>query len=148
MRLEGLVAASEEAIAAETRQSAQQKFPLIRTTIGGPSRNLRNDAIYDRSRDWMLAGAARIEAQSRDQFAFTCAGDSITLTFKPQFYRRHKNISHFRPWTYQVRQDSITGWCSWWAYMKDFRQSDLEELLVRLEGKAVCRLRVSLYPDR
>ncbi len=129
LRLDGVVTASEDAVAAETRQSAQQKFPLIRTTIGGPSRNWRNDAIYDRTRDWMLAGAARIKAQSSNSFAFMCAGDSITLNFKPQFYRRHKNITHFRPWTYQVRRDSITGWCSWWAYMKDFRQSDLEQLL-------------------
>ena len=28
-----------------------------------------------------------------------------------------------------MRKDSITGWSSWWAYMKGFRQTDLEQLL-------------------
>ncbi len=135
LRLEGVVNASDEVIAAETRGVAQQQFPLIRTTIGGPSRNLRNDAIYDRGRDWMLAGAAQIEPKSATQFKFAAASDTITLTFKPRFYQRHKNISYFRPWTYQVRQDSITGWCSWWAFMKDFQQRDLEELLAVWKDK-------------
>lgn len=129
LRLEGVVSASDEAIAAETRGAAQQKFPLMRTTIGGSSHNLRNDAVYDRGRDWMLAGAARIEPKSAMQSGFASSGDTITLTFKPRFYQPHKGISYFRPWTYKVRQDSITGWCSWWAFMKNFRQANLEELL-------------------
>lgn len=135
LRLEGVVSASDEAIAAETRGAAQQQFPFIRTTIGGPSRNRRNDAIYDRGRDWMVAGATRIEPRSATEFKFTSAGDALTLTFKPRFYQRHKNISFFRPWTYPVRKDSITGWCSWWAFMKNFRQSDLEELLAVWKAK-------------
>ncbi len=129
LRLEGVVSASDEVIAAETRGAAQEKFPLVRTTSGGPSRSLRNDAVYDRHRDWLLSGAARIEPRSPAQFAFSAAGDTITLNFKPRFYQRHKKLAHFRPWTYQVRQDSITGWSSWWAYLKEFRQADLDALL-------------------
>ena len=128
-RLEGGVFASDEAIAAETKGAAQGKFPLVRTTIGGPSRNLRDNAIYDRQRDWLLAGATRIDPTSARQFQFAATGGVIELTFQPRFYQRHKNIAYFRPWTYQVRQDSITGWSSWWAYMRDFNQGDLDQLL-------------------
>jgi alpha-galactosidase len=129
LRLEGVVNAGAEAIAAETRGAAQEKFPLIRTTSGGPSRNLRNDAIYDRGRDWMLAGAAQITPRSAARFGFTTTGDRITLTFKPRFYQRHKHLAYFRPWTYQVRRDSITGWSSWWAFMRNCSQRDCDELL-------------------
>ena len=129
LRLEGVVSAGSEAIAAETRGAAQERFPLVRTTSGGPSRNLRNNAVYDRGRDWMFSGAARVEPKSATQFHFTSAGDAITLTFKPRFYQRHKNITHFRPWTYKVRQDSITGWSSWWAFFRNCSQKDCDELL-------------------
>ena len=129
LRLRGVVSGSAEAIAAETRGSAQERFPLIRTTSGGPSRNRRNDALYDRQRDWLLAGATRIEPKFAGQFTFEAAGDAVTISFKPRFYQRHKNIAYFRPWTYRVRQDSITGWCSWWAFMRNCSQVDCDELL-------------------
>jgi alpha-galactosidase len=128
-RLEGIVFAGDDAIVAETKGAAQRKFPLVRTTIGGPSRNLRNNAIYERERDWLLAGATRIEPIAAAQFRFVATGDVIELTFQPRFYQRHKNIAYFRPWTYQVRHDSITGWSSWWAYMRDFNERELDQLL-------------------
>ncbi len=40
-----------------------------------------------------------------------------------------KGTLHFEPWTYPVRQDSITGWCSWWAYRSKFSQTDLDEIV-------------------
>ena len=138
LRLEGVVTAGSEAIAAETRGAAQCAFSLVRTTNGGPSRNLRNNAIYDRTRDWSLSGATRIEPKSATEFGFTAGGDAIAMTFRPRFYQRHKNIAYFRPWTYAVRQDSITGWSLWWAYMKSFRQADLEELLAVWKEKRLA----------
>jgi hypothetical protein len=135
LRLEGVVNTSREAIAAETRGAAQAKFPLVRTTSGGPSRNLRNDALYDRGRDWLLAGATQIEPKSATQSGFVATGDSITLTFKPRFYQIHKRITYFRPWTYRVRQDSITGWSSWWAFMRNCAQKDCDELLAVWQEK-------------
>jgi hypothetical protein len=130
--LTGAVACTEQALAAETRGAAQQAFPLVRTTIGGPSRNLRNNAVYDRGRDWLLAGpdgATRLEPQSATEYRLTCSGESIALVFRPRFYQVHRHLTHYRPWTYRVRQDSITGWCSWWAFMKNLRQSDVDALL-------------------
>lgn len=137
IKLGGVVTAGREALAAETEGAAQKKFPLIRTSIGGPSQSLRNNAVYDRGRDWELEApatdATRITgAQATAKgttFPLECSGDEIRLVFRPRFYQRHKNIAHFRPWTYQVRKDSITGWSSWWAFMRNFSQKDCDELL-------------------
>ena len=133
--LEGRVFAGHEAIAAETRGDAQKKFPLIRTTNGAPSRNLRNNAVYDRGRDWLLSGATCIEPLREMQFRFAAVGDAIQLTFQPRFYQHHKGIAHFHPWTYTVRQDSITGWSSWWAYMRNFSAGNLDQLLAVWKDK-------------
>jgi len=138
VKFEGDVSAGSDLIAAETRGTAQDKFPCVRTTIGGPSRNLRNNGVYDRQRDWLLTGPdghTRVEPVSATQFKLVCTGDVIKLEFDPRFYQRHKNISYFRPWTYRVRQDSITGWCSWFAFMRGFNQRNLEELLAVWKDK-------------
>jgi len=131
LRLEGVVTGSDEVLAAETRGAAQQQFPLVRTS-NGASHNLRNHAVYDRHWDWLLAGPAertRLEAASATQFRLICTGHAIELSFKPRYYQRHKNLPYFQPWTYRVRQDSITGWCSWWAYRTAFGQHELDTLL-------------------
>jgi hypothetical protein len=138
LRLEGAVSAPDEAVIAETQGVAQQNFPLVRTTSGGPSRNLRNNAVYDRGRDWMLAGpngSTQIEPQSDTQFRLVCTGDKIELTFEPRVYQVHKNITYYNPWTYQVRRDSITGWCSWWAYRDSITQADVDQLLAVWKAK-------------
>ncbi|WP_035605008.1 NPCBM/NEW2 domain-containing protein [Haloferula sp. BvORR071] len=137
IKLSGVVTASREALAAETEGAAQKRFPLIRTSIGGPSQSLRNNAVYERGRDWMLEAPATDATRivgAKDSalgraFTLEASGDEIRLVFRPRFYQRHKNIAHFRPWTYQIRKDSITGWSSWWAYMRNFSQKDCDELL-------------------
>lgn len=136
LRLDGLAHGSTQAIAAETRGAAQTRFPLVRTSHGA-SRNLRNNAVYDRERDWALAALADgsmhvmpcAESDGGRPFVITCSGDRIRLEFRPHFYQKHKNIPHFQPWSYRVREDSITGWCSWWAYMRTFTQKDCDALL-------------------
>lgn len=138
LSLASIVTGGPETLVAETRGPAQAAFPLVRTTHGGPSRNRRNNAIYDRTRDWMLEGASFIVPGPGSSFLFSTEGDEIKITFKPRFYQRHKNIAHFRPWTYKIREDSITGWSSWWAYMKNFRQSDLEQLLAVWKEKRLA----------
>jgi hypothetical protein len=146
LELIGTVTASGEAFAAETLSDAQRRFPLIRTSVG-PSRNLRNNAIYDRHWDWVLYGpgdgATQIEpgpgfsagatenvtgkAEQQDlasasaeasqtSFQMTLHGTAFVLTFKPRYYQKHRNISFYEPWTYRAWPDSVTGWCSWWAY--------------------------------
>ena len=133
---QGTVHGSDESFAAETLSDAQKRFPLVRTSVG-QSRNMRNNSIYDRHFDWLLTGPSDGQttiAPSRKgsgpvDFAVECKGKDFTLVFRPHYYQRHRGLKHFTPWTYKVRQDSITGWCSWWAYMGSFDEKTLKSLL-------------------
>jgi hypothetical protein len=125
------VLAGPEAIAAETRGAAQERFPLVRTTHG-LSASRRNNAVYDRGRDWMLEGPQGVTAirpVASNRFEWVSQGPSIELVFRPRYYQKHKNIPYFQPWTYTVWRDSITGWSSWWAYMRHFGEPQLNALL-------------------
>jgi alpha-galactosidase len=133
--MDGLIAAGPEAFAAETGSNAQARFPLVRNSVG-PSRNRRNNAVYDRGWDWVLESAqdrTRIlplaDLAAGRQFQITATGATIELVFRPRFYQRHKGIKYFRPWEYRVKPLSVTGWCSWWAYMQEFDEAALDRLL-------------------
>ncbi len=114
---------SAEAFAAETRGPAQQRFPLVRTSVG-QSRNLRNNAVYDRHWDWMLCGpdegATHVTLLKRQadslRFSWESHGESIELVFRPLYFQKQRNLPDYRPWSYRVWRDSVGGWCSWWAY--------------------------------
>ncbi len=133
--LKMILTASHQAIAAETSGAAQQAFPIVRTSHG-LSLNHRNNTVYDRFGDWMLempdrgtriTPTTRIDGTSR--FEITITENAPEIIFRPRFYQKHKNIRHFEPWKYEVRKDSITGWCSWWAYQNNFNQENVEALL-------------------
>ena len=136
LHLIGGVLASGEAIAAETRTAAQERFPLIRA-VSGRSSNLRNNAVYDRRWDWVLSGpgdgATNIAPTGPDgserSFFWGSSGGEIELLFRPLYYQRHKNLPHYEPWTYRVWEGSIAGWCSWWAYRTSFDQTTLEKVV-------------------
>jgi alpha-galactosidase len=129
------VMGSDQAMAAETFGAAQKRFPLVRTSHG-PSLNNRNNAVYDRFSDWMIeisGGVTRIKptacVQDATYFEIMSEGPRVEIIFRPRYYQRHKNIRYFEPWNYTIRKESITGWCSWWAYQNDFKQEHLERLL-------------------
>jgi len=134
--LRGTVFGGAEALAAETGSDAQKRFPLIRTAAGR-SRSLRNNAVYDRTCDWVLIGPGdgrtTIEPVGPDgaerRFSWSSRGRSIELFFRPLFYQRHKNLPHYEPWTYPMWKGSIAGWCSWWAYRRGFDQQTLEKVV-------------------
>ncbi len=138
--LEATLFGSDEALAAETRGTAQQRFPLVRTTHG-LSDNRRNNAVYDRRLDWMLEApeGSRIHPRRNDdgttRFTLTSHGKQITLVFRPRYYQKHKNLPYFQPWNYRVRKASVTGWSSWWAYFRGFTEKDLQTLLQVWEEK-------------
>jgi len=154
--LRGTVTGSAEVFPTETAGEAQKRFPLVRNSVG-LSRNLRNNAVYDRRWDWLLAGPADGTTHllpnsrsagvpptssakgtpdpARDQsgrqtitFAWESRGASLELVFRPRFYQKHRNVEKFEPWTYQVWQGPVTGYCTWWAYKYDFTQKTLDEL--------------------
>jgi len=129
------ITASNQAIAAETSGVAQQAFPIVRTTHG-LSLNHRNNAVYDRFSDWMLEMPDRgtritptIRIDGTTCFDIEITGNAPEIIFRPRYYQKHKNIRHFEPWKYEIRKDSITGWCSWWAYQNHFNQEHVKALL-------------------
>jgi len=136
LTLTGKVDASGEAFPAETQSAAQNRFEYVRNSVG-LSRNLRNNAVYDRRWDWALAGpgdgATRIvpktDSESQRTFELTSQGESIELTFRPRFYQKHHGYSYFEPWTYKVWEGSLTGYCTWWAYKHSFTQQTLDAML-------------------
>ncbi|MBK7643010.1 MAG: alpha-galactosidase [Planctomycetes bacterium] len=134
LQLSGDVHTSAEGLAAEMRGAAQQRFPLVRTSVG-QSRNLRNDAIYDRHWDWLLSakgGTTRIAQAKRNadaqSFHLETRGPALELDFAPLWMQRHRNLPEYRPWTYRVFKDSVSGWCSWWAYRDTIDSKKLESV--------------------
>lgn len=132
--LKGNCFASNEAFLAETRTKAQEKLPLIRNAVGS-SRNLRNNAVYDRRHDWVLYGSKgrttlALEGQNEGgrSFSFQMEGTFFELTFKPRFYQKHKNLPFFEPWKYPPWTGSVCGWCSWWPYRREISQKVVEEV--------------------
>ena len=136
--LRGTVLGSEEAFPAETLSETQKRFPYVRNSVG-LSRNLRNNAVYDRRWDWVLAGPAdgktRIEPKCKDNgrisFSWQSRGSrgGLELTFRPRFYQKHKGFAHFTPWTYKVWRGPVTGYCTWWSYRGGFTQQTLDAML-------------------
>ncbi len=134
--LQGTVVGSEEAFPAETLSEAHKRFPYVRNSVG-LSRNLRNNAVYDRCWDWVLIGpadgATRIQPKLVEEqqitFSWESRGAIIELVFRPRFYQKHKNLPYFEPWTYRVWKGSIAGYCTWWAYKGDFNQKIFDKVL-------------------
>lgn len=125
---------SADALAVEVDRT-DATLPLVRSSIG-PSHNLRNRAVYDRARDWVIsvdAGATAtvtpMTAQGGQQSSFRleAAGREIVLRFRPRYYQKHRGLKYFRPWTYQPWKRSVTGWTSWYAFRDKVTQKDIDE---------------------
>ena len=134
--LRGMVNGSEEVFAAETHSETQKRFPIVRNSVG-LSRNLRNNAVYDRRWDWVLIGPGdgktrivpkRVE-DKRVAFSWECHGSTLELAFRPRLYQKHKEFEYYQPWTYKVWKGSVTGYCTWWSYRGNFTQQTLDAML-------------------
>ena len=140
--LQGTIAASEEAFPAETQSQAQKRFPMVRTSAG-LSRNLRNNAVYDRRWDWVLVGPGdgetRItptsDGKTARTFGIQCKGESLQIVFRPRFYQKHKNLKYYQPWTYKVWEGSVTGFCTWWAYKGGITQATIDRICTVFQEK-------------
>ena len=134
--LKGEILTSNEGLAAEIGTKAQKKFPMIRNTVGAPSSNLRNDAVYDRMRDWLISPAVHTavhiiplgDSKMGRRFSFEAAGTSLELDFRPHYYQAHKNIAYFEPWTYKIWPNSVAGWCSWWPYKTNINETIVSQI--------------------
>jgi alpha-galactosidase len=133
LHLDLTVSASADAIATEVDRDAGT-LPLVRTSIG-PSHNLRNRAVYDRSRDWVVSvdpGAALAvtplsATAAGATFRMQVSGTEIVLRFRPRYYQKHRGLKYFEPWTFQPWKQSVTGWTSWYAFRDNVTQRDIEE---------------------
>lgn len=140
--LDGVVSGSDETFLAETLSESQMRFPLIRTS-SGQSRNLRNNAVYDRQFDWALSvtadDAIRFEddekADGFRRFKLVLSGPPFTLSFRPRYYQKHRNISFFEPWRYRIWEKSVQGWCSWWAYFDKIDQRIIHKIADIFQSK-------------
>ncbi len=140
--LKGEVKTSKQGFPAETKSMAQTRFPMVRNTVG-LSRNLRNNAVYDRKWDWVLIGPGDgdtrimpVDSTAEDfVFSFDVSDDNFELIFRPRFYQKFKNLPFFEPWTFDVWEKSVSGWCSWWPYRAGFNQQDMEKILRVLAEK-------------
>ncbi len=134
--LRGVAVGSDEAFPAETPSEAQKRFPCVRNSVG-LSRNRRNNAVYDRRWDWVLAGPGdggtriRPAGQKEGGHAFTweSRGPALELAFRPRYYQKHLGYAFFEPWTYRIWTGSLTGYCTWWAYRGGFTQEVLDGML-------------------
>jgi len=99
----------------------------------GPSRSTLNRAVYDRLSDWALSidipTVVTItpgdSARERNRFIIEAEGTYITLRFRPRWYGRHRGLTDFRPWEYDVWPGSVAGWCSWFAWFRDIDEEKL-----------------------
>jgi hypothetical protein len=133
--LRGVAHGSDEAFPAETPSEAQKRFPCIRN-CDGLSRNLRNNAVYDRRWDWVLIGpgdgGTRIRPKAEGEavsFSWESRGPALEIVFRPRFYQKHHGYRFFEPWTYRIWKGSLTGYCTWWSYRHGFTQEVLDGML-------------------
>lgn len=133
LTLDVIVSGSREALAVEVDRPPSTT-PVVRTSIG-PSHNLRNRAVYDRRRDWVVsidAGAALTvtplpATTSGTSFRLEASGAEIVLRFRPRFYQKHRGLKYFQPWTYQPWNASVTGWTSWFAFRDTVTARDIAQ---------------------
>jgi alpha-galactosidase len=115
----------------------QRGTMLVRHVIG-QSRSLLNRAVYDRRRDWVLSvdqtyavRNLKIEPVSITNeihnYAFTASASEVSFRFRPRYYQRHRGLKNYEPWTYQVWQQPVVGWCSWFAFMDKVTEKDIQQ---------------------
>jgi alpha-galactosidase len=133
LTLDVTVSGSRDALAVEVDR-ASTTLPVVRTSMG-PSHNLRNRAVYDRRRDWVVsidAGAALTvtplpATTNGTSFHLEASGTEIVLRFRPRFYQKHRGLKYFQPWTYQPWNASVTGWTSWFAFRDNVTARDIAD---------------------
>jgi hypothetical protein len=131
--LSGSISGSEESFPCES--DPNPRSPLIVRHSSGLSRSLLNQAVYDRKWDWVLSvddqprtrTVVRPEPASAagQEFSLRAQGYEIVLRFRPRFYQVHRGLKHFEPWTYNVWDKPVVGWCSWFAFLDKITEADM-----------------------
>jgi len=138
LKLAGQIFTSEESFPCESDRKREGP-DIVRHSVG-LSHSLLNRAVYERKFDWVISvdfpSQVEIipEKSSSDSniFKIIITGRDIIVRFRPFFYQKHRGLTHFQPWTYQVWKKPVVGWCSWFAYFKD-KNLDLVEVYRNFE---------------
>lgn len=131
--ISGRLLGSPEAFAAAS-EPREDGLAIVRHATG-PVSNRLNRAFYDRRGDWVLsvdepARAELVPAASGDSTVsvqLTATGHEVGLRFRPRFYQQHRGLAQFRPWEYQLWQQSVAGWTSWYAYFDEVTEQDIHQ---------------------
>ena len=137
IRIKGKIAASEESFPCESDRAsdrASQGPSIVRHAVG-LGLNLRNRAVYDRKRDWVLSVDANPKVvitpvgqeNDRNDFSIDVEGYEIVLRFRPLFYQKHRGLGFFEPWKYKTWPSSVAGWISWFAFFDKVTEQDMME---------------------
>jgi alpha-galactosidase len=130
--LTGSVFASEESFPCEADRKGERGQDLVRNSYG-LSHSLLNRAVYDRKWDWVLSfdqpASVRVTpagtTSDGNRFEVTVQSSEVALRFRPRFYQKHRGLSHFEPWKYQVWKEPVVGWSSWYAYLQDVDEAKM-----------------------
>ncbi len=129
-KVDGRIAGSEEAIACES-DPAESGIKVVRQVVGR-SHSLLNNAVYDRSKDWLLSvdnynSRVTVMPAGDTGYSLKVTGWEIVIRFRPRYYREHRGLGYFEPSAYKVWKEPVVGWCSWFAYLDQVNESEIKE---------------------
>lgn len=136
MNISGIIRAGKESFTCEADRRIEGT-QVVRHTFG-LSHSLLNRAIYDRESDWLLSAdqsytsaSLQIVPAETDSAGITyhlkMTGNEVTFRFRPRYYQKHRGLTYFEPWTYDVWKEQVAGWCSWFAYRTSVTEENVRE---------------------
>ncbi len=136
MNISGIIRAGKESFTCEADRRIEGT-QVVRHTFG-LSHSLLNRAVYDRRSDWLLSAdqsytsaSLRIAPEVTDSTGITyevrMTGNEATFRFRPHYYQRHRGLTYYEPWTYDVWKEPVAGWCSWFAYKTSVTEENVRE---------------------
>lgn len=128
--LKGIVTADDGSIACES-EPADEKLKVVRQ-VAGKSISLLNNAVYNRSEDWLLScdrnsSKVIITPAENNTYQLSVTGWEIVIRFLPQYFQKHRGLKYFNPASYSVWKKPVAGWCSWFAYYDKITEEDIRK---------------------
>jgi hypothetical protein len=133
IHIHGWIQGSDESFPCEADRPAG-KTNLVRHSFG-LSHSLRNHAVYDRHKDWLLSvdfpASTRIVPRgchgNSTYYDVNVTGYQAGIRFRPRYYQKHRGLRYYEPWTYRVWNRSVAGWCSWFAYFQNINEENIKK---------------------
>lgn len=128
--LNGKINGNEETIACES-EPQDNGLKIVRQ-VYGKSFSLLNNAVYNRTNDWLLSVdknscKTKITPSENNSYDITITGWEMVIRFRPDYYRQHRGLHYFHPSQYTVWKKPVVGWCSWFAYFDNITEADVKK---------------------